>query len=166
MTTIDICILVILAVGLITGISKGFIKQACAMIGLIAGLLVARALFGAVGEELAPHIGTSVSIARIISFIVIWAVVPLVLMLAGSALTKALEAVHLGFVNRLLGGVAGVAVYLLLLGLAVRVLEFADPENKLISRQTKQESVFYYPMGEVTGIFFPAIKEVTNQIIK
>ena len=63
MTAIDIFILVILGIGLVSGLTKGFIKQACTLIGLVAGLLVARALYTMVGEQLAPHIGTSVSVA-------------------------------------------------------------------------------------------------------
>ena len=116
MATVDIFILVILAIGLISGLAKGFIRQACALVGLVAGLLVARALYAMAGEQLAAHIGTSVSVAQIISFIVIWAVVPMLLMLAGGALTRALEAIHLGGLNRLLGALAGVAINLLLLG--------------------------------------------------
>ena len=89
METIDIFIVVVLGIGLVSGLAKGFIKQACGLVGLIAGLLVARALYAAVGEQLAPHIGTSVSVAQIISFIIIWAVIPALLMLAGAALTRA-----------------------------------------------------------------------------
>lgn len=166
MTTIDIFILVILGLGLISGLAKGFIKQVCTLVGLVAGLLVARALYTMVGEQLAPHIGTSVSVAQIISFIVIWAIIPALLMLAGAALTRALEIVHLGAVNRLLGGIAGMALHLLFLGILVKVVEYVDPEEKLLSHQTKEESVFYHPVEETAGMFFPAIKEVTEQLIK
>lgn len=166
MATVDIFILVILAIGLISGLAKGFIRQACALVGLVAGLLVARALYAMAGEQLAAHIGTSVSVAQIISFIVIWAVVPMLLMLAGGALTRALEAIHLGGLNRLLGALAGVAINLLLLGILIRVVEYVDPEEKMLPAETRQESRFYGPVKEVAGVFFPAIKEVTEQLIK
>ncbi len=166
MTTIDIFILVILGLGLIAGLVKGFIKQVCTLIGLVAGLLVARALYAMVGEQLAPHIGTSVSVAQIISFIVIWAIIPALLMLAGATLTRALKFIHLGAVNRLMGGIAGIALHLLFLGILIKVVEYIDPEEKLLSRQVKQESVFYHTVEETAGVFFPAIKEVTEQLIK
>ena len=165
MTAIDIFILVILGIGLVSGLTKGFIKQACTLIGLVAGLLVARALYTMVGEQLAPHIGTSVSVAQIISFIIIWTIIPALLMLAGAALTRALEIIHLGAVNRLLGGIAGIALHLLFLGILIKVIEYIDPEEKLLSQQVKQESVFYHPVEETAGMFFPAIKEVTEQLI-
>ena len=66
MAVTDIVILIIIGAGIVMGLMRGLIKQACAVVGLIAGLLVARALYGMVGEQLAPHIGTSVSVAQII----------------------------------------------------------------------------------------------------
>ena len=132
---------------------------------LIAGLLVARALYAAVGEQLAPHIGTSVSVAQIISFIIIWAVIPALLMLAGAALTRALEAAHLGIVNRMLGAVTGMVLHLLFLGVLIKWWSTSTDE-KMLTPEVKEQSVFYHPVGETAGLFFPAIKQVTEQLIK
>lgn len=66
MAIIDIIILTGLGIGLVSGMIKGLVKQTCAVVGLVAGLLVARALYGAMGEQLASHIGTSVTVAQII----------------------------------------------------------------------------------------------------
>lgn len=161
----DLIILVILGIGLVTGLVRGLVKQACATVGLVAGLLVARALYAVMGEHLAPHIGTSATVAGIISFIVIWAVVPVILMLAGEILTRTLEAVNLGLVNRLLGAAVGVLLYALLLGLVFKVVDAVDPHEKLISQETKDKSVFYYPVSDITGLFFPVIKKVSQHII-
>lgn len=160
MTGIDIFVLIVLAIGLARGASRGLIRQICAVVGLVAGLLVARALYAVVGEELASQIGTSVTLTQIVSFVIIWAVIPGVLMLAGSVLTKTLDAISLGSINRLLGALAGVVLHLLVLGLLVRVVEYVDPENQLISLPTKQSSLFYYPLGELTGVFFPVVREI------
>ena len=46
MATIDIIILAMIGVGVIMGLIKGFVKQMASIVGLIAGLLMARALFG------------------------------------------------------------------------------------------------------------------------
>ena len=51
MTTIDIIILAVTGMGVIMGLMKGFVKQMASIVGLIAGLLVARALFGTVAEK-------------------------------------------------------------------------------------------------------------------
>lgn len=166
MAVTDIVILIIIGAGIVMGLMRGLIKQACAVVGLIAGLLVARALYAMVGEQLAPHIGTSVSVAQIISFVVIWAVVPTILMVAGMALTKVLEVAHLGIVNRLLGAVLGALLHVLFLGMLFKVIEYMDPDEKLIREKTKEESVFYNPVKETAGLFFPVIEKITHDIIK
>ena len=72
MTTIDIIILVVIGVGVIQGLMKGFVKQLASIVGMIAGLLVARALFASVAEKLAPVLGTSTVIAQILAFFIFW----------------------------------------------------------------------------------------------
>ncbi len=166
MTTIDIIILVLLGIGMVVGFMKGFLKQLASVVGLIAGLLVARALFVMVGEKLAPQIGASVTVAQIISFVAIWVAIPLILHIVASMLTKALEVVYLGGINRFFGALFGLLVSLLWIGLFIHVLQYIDSENMLISQTKKEASLLYYPAERVTGLFFPAIKQVTEQIIK
>lgn len=166
MTTIDIIILVLLGIGAVVGFMEGFLKQLASVVGLVAGLLVARALFVMVGEKLAPQIGTSVTVAQIISFVAIWVAIPLILHIVASMLTKALEVVYLGGINRLFGALFGLLVSLLWIGLSIHVLQYIDSENALISQTKKEASLLYYPAERVTGLFFPAIKQVTEQIIK
>ena len=89
-----------------------------------------------------------------------------VLMLAGAALTRALEAAHLGIVNRMLGAVTGMVLHLLFLGVLIKVVEYIDPDEKMLTPEVKEQSVFYHPVGETAGLFFPAIKQVTEQLIK
>ena len=71
MATIDIIILAMIGVGVIMGLIKGFVKQMASIVGLIAGLLMARALFGIVAERLAPVLGTSTTVAQVLAFILI-----------------------------------------------------------------------------------------------
>ena len=72
MATIDIIILAMIGVGVIMGLIKGFVKQMASIVGLIAGLLMARALFGIVAERLAPVLGTSTTVAQVLAFLFIF----------------------------------------------------------------------------------------------
>lgn len=167
MATIDIIILAMIGVGVIMGLMKGFVKQMASIVGLIAGLLMARALFGIVAERLAPVLGTSTTVAQVLAFILIWVAVPLGFAFVASLLTKkALDAVHLGWLNRWLGSGLGALKYMILIGLAIHVIEYIDPNNELISATKKKESVLYYPMRDLSGIFFPVFKNVTEQLIE
>lgn len=164
MTTIDIIILGFVAVGVILGLMKGFVKQLAAIVGLVAGLLVARALFATVAERLAPALDTSITIAQILAFVLIWVAVPLGFTLVASLLTKALDAMRLGWLNRWLGSGLGALKYMLLVGVAIHVLEYVDPKGEIVSGTTKQESVLYYPMRDLTSALFPMIRTATEQL--
>lgn len=166
MTTIDLVIVIVLAVGAIVGFMKGFIRQVVSMVGLIAGLLVARALFGVVGEKLAAEAGMSVTFGQILAFILIGVVVPVGLSVAASILTKVASAVHLSFLNRWLGSGIGLIRYGLMVCIAIHLIEFIDVKDSLIEKTTKQDSVLYYPMERFSDVFYPAFKAVAKELIE
>lgn len=145
---------------------KGSLKQLAVIVGLIAGLLLARALFGMLAEQLAPVLGTSITVAQILSFILVWVAVPLGCSLIASVLTKALEVINLGWLNRLFGALLGAIKVMLLVGLGIYVLEYIDPKSEMVSKTTKNASLLYSPMKEFADMFLPAIKDVTDKIIK
>ena len=164
MEVIDIIILVLIGVGVIQGLMKGSIKQLASIVGFVAGLLLARALFGTVAEQLAPALHTSITVAQILSFILIWVAVPIGCSLIASVLTKALEVVNLGWINRLAGALLGAVKMMLLVGIGIYVLEYVDPKNELISKTTINSSVLYSPMKELVDQCLPVIKDVTDDI--
>ena len=164
MEVIDIIILVLIGVGVIQGLMKGSIKQLAAIVGFVAGLLLARALFGTVAQQLAPALGTSITIAQILSFILIWVAVPIGCSWVASVLTKALEVVSLGWLNRLAGALLGAVKVMLLIGLGIYVLEYIDPKSEMVSKTTKKASVLYHPMKELVNQCLPVIKDVTDDI--
>ena len=165
MTTIDIIILIALGAGVIVGFMKGFIRQLASILGLIVGLLAAKALYTSLAVKLCPTVTDSMTVAQILAFVIIWIAVPLIFTLVASVLTKALEAVSLGWLNRMLGAGLGALKYLLLVSLVICVIQFIDSDSQLIRQTKKEQSLLYYPMESFAGIFFPAAKEVTQQYI-
>ena len=115
---------------------------------------MARALFGIVAERLAPVLGTSTTVAQVLAFILIWIAVPLGFAFVASLLTKALDAVHLGWLNRWLGSGLGALKYMILIGLAIHVIEYIDPNNEMISATKKEGiSVILFYEGLVRYLF-------------
>ena len=164
MEIIDIIILVLIGVGVIQGLMKGSLKQLAAIVGFVAGLLLARGLFGTVAAQLAPALGTSITIAQILSFILIWVAVPIGCSLIASVLTKALDVVNLGWLNRLAGAMLGAVKVMLLVGLGIYVLEYIDPKSEMMSQTTKKASMLYGPMKEFVDQCLPVVKDVTDDI--
>lgn len=63
MTTIDIIILIALGAGVIVGFMKGFIRQLASILGLIVGLLAAKALYTSLAVKLCPTVTDSMTVA-------------------------------------------------------------------------------------------------------
>ena len=166
MTTIDIVILIVLGAGAKVGFTKGFLKQLAGLLGLVAGLLIAKALYATVAERFFLPLTDSLTVAQGIAFVVIWLAVPLAFLLLATLLTKAMEAVALGWVNRLLGAGLGLLKSALLVSLLICVVEYIDSDNTLLKRTKKQESVLYYPMEKFAGIFLPAAREVAGELLQ
>ena len=157
-------ILILIGVGVIQGLMKGSMKELASVVGFVAGLLLARALFGTVAEQLAPALGTSITIAQILSFILIWVAVPIGCSLVASVLTKALDVVNLGWLNRLAGAMLGAVKMMLLVGIGIYVLEYIDPKSEMVSKTTKKASVLYTPMKELVDQCLPVVKDMTEDI--
>ena len=85
--------------------------------------------------------------------------------MVSSVLTKALDAINLGWINRLLGGLLGAVKIMLLIGLAIHVFEYLDPKSEIISETKKEASALYNPVKEFTDVFFPVLKDMTDKIV-
>ena len=166
MGSLDWIITVFLGLGLVTGFLRGFFKQLASLVGLVAGLFVARALFAGVGERLAETMGSSVTFAQVLSFFLIWVLVPFSLSVIASIFTKMFDAVHLGFFNRLLGACLGIVKYAFFISLAIHFIEFADSEDYLIHETAKRRSLLYYPIASFSDVFYPVIKEAARELIE
>ncbi|MBP1615608.1 MAG: hypothetical protein H6Q13_3056 [Bacteroidetes bacterium] len=165
MTIIDSIILIVIALGAFLGFRKGFVRQLASILGLIVGLLAAKALYVSLADKICPTLTESMTLAQIMAFLAIWIVVPLLFGMLALLITKTMEAISLGWLNQLLGAGLGALKYLLILALFVGVIEFIDTGNHLISQTKKTKSVLYYPMRDVARFFFPAAKKVSQQYI-
>ncbi len=166
MTTIDMLILLCIGGGAVWGFFKGFISQLATILGFIAGLIAAKTLYAALAVHLCPSVTESMTVAQVLAFIIIWMVVPLAFIFAAFLLTKAVEAVSLGWLNRWLGSGLGALQALLLVSLIIGIIQFVDSKDKLIGATKKRESLLYYSVESFAGIFFPMAEHVANHYIE
>ena len=165
MTVLDWVIVLCIGIGFLYGFIDGFIKQLASVVGLVIGFCFARALYEVAGNQLADVLDTSLTLARVVAFVLIWLIVPLVFLQIAGTLTRFVNCVHLGFLNRIFGAGLGVCKYVLLISAVIYLIELLDPKNELLSRNIKNTSVLYYPMENVCNVFFPAMKNVSKQLI-
>lgn len=159
MATMDIVILVIIGIGALGGFLSGFFKQLGSILGFIIGLLAAYLLYDSLAERLHPVITGSMTVTQILSFILIWIMVPLLFSIVAFLLTNVFKALSLGWLNSLLGLFLGGIKWILFLSVLINVLDYLDDDNRLIDRTIKKESMFYYPVKQIIYNIFPVVEE-------
>ena len=75
MTTLDIILLVLIGTGAVLGFAKGFLRQLAGLLGLIVGLLAAKALYATVADEVFSQVTDDAGLARGLAFVAIWLLV-------------------------------------------------------------------------------------------
>ena len=64
MNALDILILAVVLAGFVKGLMCGFFRQVVSIVGFLAGLWVAFMLYSALGDWIAPYIGSDVSVGH------------------------------------------------------------------------------------------------------
>jgi len=148
---VDLIIIAVLACGFIQGFVKGVVRQAFSLGGLIVGLLLGSVFYKPVALFMQNHVNMSDTAAKITAFCLILLLVPLLLNLVGDLLAKLIKAVKLGFADRFLGGAFGLLKFLLILGLVIKVLDFAHITDFILQDNSdKTQSRFYEPVRKTT----------------
>ncbi len=138
----DILLLILLAVGFVSGLFSGAIKQVISLAAFVVGYIVACLYYRELGDVLAGFLSMP-DVCRVLAFVLLWIVVPIVAKLIASMLTSLMDAlVVTGLFNRLLGGLLGFLKYALVLGALVWLFS----SMHLIKEETMQQSRLAGPL--------------------
>lgn len=160
MSTPDIIILICFLPAVISGIMKGFIEQAIALVSLILGAWLAFKFSTVVSGWLQPYFEVSETVLNVISFAVIMVAVVLVLFVLSKILTGVTKLVMLGWLDRLLGLVFALLKAGLLIGIAIILFDTLNVKFEFVEEKVLDESVLYAPIRDIAYVIFPYLKEL------
>ncbi len=107
MNLLDIIVLVLVTWGLIKGLYNGLIKELLSLIGVGLALVLAYKYHSALQSLLKSHVQFEESTLLILTFASIFLCTLILTHLIAIAITKTLNYIAFGLLNRLLGGVFG-----------------------------------------------------------
>lgn len=151
MNALDWVIVSILGIGFVIGFIKGVIKQAFSLGGLILGIICGTLLYRPFADFLQNILKMSDQTARIVAFVIILLVIPIVCGLLGKLLSKLVHAASLGFVDRLIGAVFGLIKFVLFMGLVILLLEITGLEDRIVNNEEKKQSQLYVPVRDFSS---------------
>ena len=106
MTAFDWILAALLVISTVMAFVRGVIREIFSLVGWIAGLLLASWYYARVAGWLGRWV-TSVTVADVLSFVIILVVVKVLFSLMGRVLHKTVDAVGLGFMDRMGGAIFG-----------------------------------------------------------
>ena len=160
MNTLDIIILLCFVPALISGISKGFIEQAIALVSLVLGAWLAYRFSALVSSWLEPVLEVSETALNVISFAAILIVVILALFMLGKMLSGLMRLVLLGWLDRLLGVVFALVKAALFIGLVIILFDTLNLKFEFVEQEILDGSIFYNPIKDLSYSIFPYLKQL------
>ena len=127
MNYIDIVILLFLLYGAFRGFSKGLIIEVATLAGLILGVFIT---------------------SRYLSYIalaVTFLLVVIAVYLLGKMLTRLVDIISLGLVNKLLGTLLGIAKYFIMVCVLLMIVDALNDKFHFISEETRENSLLFDP---------------------
>jgi len=119
MSWLDYAILGVLAVSVVWGIWRGFVREVISLAGWVLAFLAANAVAGPLGDALPTSI-SSPEVRVLVAFLVVFIFTLSIATVAGMLLSRLLKAAGLGGLDRTLGGLFGLARgVVILLALAI-----------------------------------------------
>ena len=126
MNYIDIILLLPLLYGAYRGFSRGLIIEVATLLGLLLGVYIAIKFSGYTEDFLRDFLNLSSESLSYVALGVTFLIVVVAISLLGKMLTKLIDIISLGMVNKLLGTVLGIAKYFVFLCIALFIIEALD----------------------------------------
>jgi membrane protein required for colicin V production len=125
MNVVDIAILVILTAFLVKGLVRGLLKELCSLIGLLGGAVLAFIFHASLADLLVQSLRIPSTVAVVAAFLAIFLTTILVFAVLGYLLSRFVNLLFLGGLNRLAGGFFGLAEGVVLLAVILYALSLS-----------------------------------------
>lgn len=156
MNWLDIVIALMLLGGVISGFKNGIIGEVASLAALVLGIWGA-VKFSWWTAGMLSDFGIHSEYMHLISFIVTFVAIVVIIHILAQFLSKLVESLALGFLNRLAGMVFGIAKAALIISVILVVIETLDENGKVIKEPVREESLFFEPMANLVPTLLPFI---------
>lgn len=145
MNYLDILLLLPLLYGAYKGFSRGFVIEVATLLGLILGVYIAIKFSDYTENILRDFLDISSRYLSYIALSVTFLLVVVAIYLLGKMLTKLVDIVSLGLVNKLLGTVLGIAKSFVILCVILLIVDALEDKFQFMNKEVKENSLFYNP---------------------
>ena len=164
MNWLDIVIIVCIAIGVIHGLITGIIKQVIFLVSLVAAILASGATVNVIRHWVQTNIQSSPGwftpmVQNAIYYALAFTIIISLFAFAAKIVDKIINHTPAGAMNKLFGALFGVLMWSLVLSVTLNFFAVFDTQSKLISKSTKENSIYYEKVRMIFPTVFPYIKD-------
>jgi len=160
MNTFDLFILIPIALGLIFGLFKGFVKEVVSLAAVVLAIIAAEMLSDSIKPLIA---GFSDKMAKTVSYILIFTLTILAALLISRLTDNLLSSISLGWLNSLLGGVFGALKIAIVVSVLMNVYDALDSKFGFANPEKKEASLSYYPILKLAPSLWEEAKKTIDK---
>lgn len=143
MCWLDIVLLLPLLIGLVKGLMKGLVVELMSIIALILGY-VGTHLWGAIFTTwILQQFAWPEAVCLVVAYATLFVGIALALHIIARLISKLFQKISLGWLNRLLGGVFGIAKWAFIVLMVVLCVHRLDTQFHFIKDELKEQSILY-----------------------
>lgn len=150
MSWLDVIILLPLLVGLIRGLMRGLVTEFIAILAVILGCVGAHLWGETFSSWMQSQFTWPENICTVVAAVLLFLAIAIVMNLIGKLFTKLLSAIHLGWLNRLSGGLFGTLKWAIIVLFFIFLNDKLDNVFHYMSDDLKKQSVTYEPAVRAT----------------
>ena len=143
MSWLDILILLPLLIGLVRGLMKGLIVEISSIAAIILGFFGAKYWSAAFASWLMQQFNWSETACIVVAYALLFAGIALGLNIVARLLSKLFQKIQLGWINRLFGGLFGIAKWGIVIVALVLCVHNLDKQFQFIQPELREKSVVY-----------------------
>ncbi len=158
MNYIDPIIITLFALAAFRGFSRGLVIMVATFLALIIGIWGAAKFSGLLADWMVNTLNVSSPYLQLVSFTITFIGFVIAINIAAYMLNHLLDAIALGFLNRLLGSLFSILRMALIMSVCFVILNAFNQRHDFLPDEQIENSLFYKPVAEFAPKLFPFLK--------
>ena len=154
MNVFDVIVIICLGYGLIRGLIKGFIVEISGVIAIFFGVLGAFKFASLFTKFIFKYVALDPKIVQGICFLILFIGIVYGISLLAKMITKTLQIIALGLLNRIMGGLFGLIKWLVIISSLILVFNQIESVISLVPEAYIAESIVYIYLVDLGILLF------------
>ncbi|QMI84425.1 CvpA family protein [Flavobacterium sp. xlx-214] len=155
MIVLDLIIAVLLGYALFKGVQNGLVVSVISLVALLVGIYFSLRFSFFTRDFLIDNTQWNPNTITVAAFFITFVLVLFALYGIGKLVTKMVDSLALGFVNKLAGALFEGVKMILIISVFLNLFQKINFNNLLVSEEKLNESIFYKPVESISKIVFP-----------